>query len=205
VGKTLVACALVRALRAAGHDVGVMKPAETGVGPEGPLDARALRAAAGVGDALEEICPIRLPLAAAPEVAAAQEGASIDPARIQKAYEVLAGRHPRMVVEGAGGLLVPLAPGLTMAELAGQLGLPVVLVARAALGTINHTLLSLEALETRGLPLAGVVISHGGGVLGDADSQNLAALRSLLGGRLVGEIPLLAPGQRPAAGALALA
>lgn len=205
VGKTLVACAIVRGLRAAGRDVGVMKPAETGVGPKGPLDARALRDAAGVEDSLEEICPIQLRLAAAPEVAAASEGASISASRIRKAFDVLSRRHDRMVVEGAGGLLVPLAEGVTMADLAGRLGLPVVLVARAALGTINHTLLSLEALEARGLALAGVVISHADGALTGADARNLAALRGRLGARLVGEIPPLAPGEQPSPQAITLA
>jgi len=197
VGKTVVACALVRALRAAGRDVGVMKPAETGVGAGGPLDALALREAAGVGDALEEICPVQLALPAAPSVAADDEGAPLDLVRVRGAFDALAARHECMVVEGAGGLLVPLAPDFTMADLAAELGLPVLLVARAALGTINHTRLSLEAIEARGLALAGVVVSHAGGALSEADAKNLAALRAALGDRLVGEIPPLAPGAAP--------
>lgn len=205
VGKTVVACALVRALREAGHDVGVMKPAETGVGPDGPLDALALREAAGVDDPLDEICPLQLPLPAAPSVAAADAGVRMDPARIRKAFDGLAGRHEQMVVEGAGGLLVPILPELTMADLARALELPVLLVARAALGTINHTLLSLEALARRGLPLAGVVISFASGPLSDADAKNLVALRDALGERLVGEIPPLAAGERPAPDAIDLA
>jgi len=204
VGKTVVACALVRALRAAGRDVGVMKPAETGVGPDGPLDAQALRAAAGASDPLEEICPVQLALPAAPSVAAEDEGAGVDLARIRKALDGLAARHDTMVVEGAGGLLVPLAPGFTMADLATELGLPMLLVARAALGTINHTLLSLEAIEARGLALAGVVVSHATGPLSDADAKNLGALREALGPRLLGEIPPLAPGAEPAPGAFRL-
>jgi dethiobiotin synthetase len=204
VGKTVVACALVRALRVAGRDVGVMKPAETGVGPDGPLDALALRTAARVDDALEEICPVQLALPAAPSVAAADEGTGVDLARVRKTFDALAARHETMVVEGAGGLLVPLAEGFTMADLAAELGLPVLLVARAALGTINHTLLSLEAIEARGLALAGVVVSHAGGPLSDADARNLAALRDALGARLLGEIPPLAPGQAAPAGAFRL-
>lgn len=191
VGKTVVACTLVGALREAGRDVGVMKPAETGVGAGGPLDALALREAAGSTDALDEVCPVQLALPAAPSVAAADEGASVDLARIRKAFDALAARHDCMVVEGAGGLLVPLAPGFTMADLAAELTLPVLLVARAALGTINHTLLSLEAIEGRGLSLAGVVVSHAGGALSDADAKNLAALREALGPRLLGEVPPL--------------
>ena len=204
VGKTVVACALVRRLRAAGRDVGVMKPAETGVGPDGPLDAMALREAAGVSDPLDEICPIQLALPAAPNVAAAEAGRTLKLETVTTAYAGLRARHETLVVEGAGGLLVPLLDGFTMADLAAELGLPVLVAARAALGTINHTLLTLEAIERRGLPLAGVVVSHAGGVLSDADARNLEALKRALGERLVGEIPPLAPGALPAPDALRL-
>ncbi len=195
VGKTVVACALARALR--GHGVGVMKPIETGVGPDGPLDAQALREAAGAGDSLEEICPQQFALPAAPTVAAAAEGRTVDLGSVRRAAEILAERHPFLVVEGAGGLLVPAAEGFSMADLASDLGLPVVVVARGALGTINHTLLTLEAISRRALPLAGVVVSHAAGTLSDADARNLDALRRALGERLVGEVPPLAPGEVP--------
>lgn len=197
VGKTLVACALVRALRGRGLDVGVMKPVETGVPPEGPSDARALRAAAAVQDPLAEICPVQLALPAAPNVAAAHAGRSIELPGILEAFGRLAGRHATLVVEGAGGLLVPITDALGMADLAGRLGLPLVVVARAALGTINHTRLTLEAAHARRLPVAGVVVSHSDGALSAADSTNLAALRASLGPLLVGEIPPLPGGAEP--------
>jgi dethiobiotin synthetase len=195
VGKTLVACALARGLRSRGVDVGVMKPVETGVGSSGPADARALREAAGVDEALELVCPQAFSLAAAPCVAAAAEGRRVDRRAIDAAYDALRSRHEFMLVEGAGGLLVPIAEGFSMADLALGLGLPLLVVARAALGTINHTLLTLEAAEQRGLRLAGVVISHAGGALSDADVRNLAALRAALGPRLLGEVPPLAAGE----------
>jgi dethiobiotin synthetase len=191
VGKTVVTCALARALRKAGVDVGVMKPCETGVGPAGPEDARALLAASGAGDALDEVCPERLALPAAPSAAAAAEGRAVDLGRIRAAAARLAARHELLLVEGAGGLLVPLAPGVSMADLAAGLGYPVLVVARGALGTINHTLLTLEALERRGLALAGVVVCHAA-PLSAADARNLAALRETLGARLLGELPPLA-------------
>jgi dethiobiotin synthetase len=197
VGKTLVGCALVRGLRARGIDVGVMKPIETGVGPEGPLDALALRAAAGSADSLEWICPQRFALPAAATVAAAAEGKRVDLAAVRDAFAKLAARHDWMLVEGAGGLLAPAADGLSMADLARDLGLPLLLVARASLGTINHTRLALEAAAARGLALAGVVISHGAAPLPDADLANLAELRAELGARLVGEIRRLAPNELP--------
>ena len=201
VGKTLVSCAMARVLRDLGRDVGVMKPSETGVEDAGPLDAQALRDAAGCDDALDLICPQAFALPAAPTVAAAAEGRTVSIEAIRKAWRELSARHELMVVEGAGGLRVPLWEGGSMADLAAELDLPVVLVARGALGTINHTRLTLEALEVDGLPLAGVVISHVGGTLSDADEANLQALRDDLGPRLLGEVPPLAPGVRPEAGA----
>jgi dethiobiotin synthetase len=197
VGKTVVGCALARALRARGLDVGVMKPIETGVGPDGPLDALALREAAGSRDELDLVCPQRFALPAAATVAAAAEGKRVDLAAVRSAFAQLAQRHSWMLVEGAGGLLAPAADGLSMADLARELGLPLLLVARASLGTINHTRLALEAAETRGLALAGVVISHGAAALPAADLANLEELRTELGARRIGEIPRLAPGELP--------
>lgn len=197
VGKTLVACALVRALRRRGLDVGVMKPIETGVTAAGPADAQALRDAAGAPDPLEAVCPQRFALPAAPNVAAAAEGRAVDLAAVRCAWATLAARHAWLVVEGAGGLLVPIDAQTSMAELARELGLPLLLVVRAALGTINHTRLSLEAAAARGLRVAGVVISHAGEPLSQADDANLAALRQELGRLGIGELPRLASGAIP--------
>jgi dethiobiotin synthetase len=194
VGKTVVACALARGLRRRGLDVGVMKPVETGVGREGPLDAQALQAASECRDTLDEICPVALPLAAAPAVAATQAGVRIEHSWLCERFEVLAARHAWMIVEGAGGLLVPLSSAATMADLAAALGLPLVVVARGRLGTINHTRLTLEVARVRRLPVAGVVVSHADGPLSAADTANLAALRSWLGDRLAGELLPIAPG-----------
>jgi len=192
VGKTVVGCALARALRRAGRDVGVMKPVETGVGPEGPLDAIALRQAAEVAESLDEVCPQRFALPAAPSVAAGAEGRAVDLDRVRRGFARIAARHDFVLVEGAGGALVPLTKEVAMLDLALDLGLPLLVAARARLGTINHTLLTLEVARTRGARVAGVVISHADGALSDADAANLAALREALGERLLGEIPPLA-------------
>jgi dethiobiotin synthetase len=197
VGKTLVACALLRGFRARGIDVAAMKPIETGVGSAGPLDALALHEAAGGCDDLEDVCPLRFELPAAPTVAARAEGRSVEAWAIQRAYERLRARHDCVIVEGAGGLLVPATEELSMADLARELDLPLLLVARAALGTINHTLLSLEAAVERGLAVAGVVISHAAGELSVADAANLGALRDALGEALLGEVPPLPEGVLP--------
>jgi len=191
VGKTVVTCALARGLRAAGIDVGVMKPVETGVPASGPEDAQALMRAAGVGDELDLVCPIQYAMPAAPEAAAAAEGAessvsSID--RIHRAFSTLSERHAFTLVEGAGGILVPFDEKTTMADVAKRLETPVLVVARASLGTINHTLLTLEACASRGLDVIGVVLSHATGVLSEADTHNLEVLKRALGDRLLGEV-----------------
>ena len=188
VGKTVAACALVRALRERGVDVGVMKPIETGVGDRGPLDAIALRDAAGVKDTIEEVCPLQFALPAAPNVAAAAEGRSVELDVVRDVYAALAARHEVMIVEGAGGLLVPNAGGQDMGDLAKDLRLPLVVVARMALGTINHTLLTLREIERRDLALAGVVLSESNGELSPADHANLSHLRGELRELIIGEI-----------------
>ncbi|MBY0402207.1 dethiobiotin synthase [Myxococcota bacterium] len=204
VGKTLVGCALARGLRAAGIDVGVMKPSETGVPASGPLDANALRVAAGVDDPIEEICPERFALPASPEVAARAEGRAVSLPAIRAAWARLSKHHAFMLVEGAGGLLVPIDRQTDMADLARELALPVLLVTRARLGTINHTRQSLECAAARGLEVFGVVISHSDGALSPADALNLASLRERLGGLLVGEVEPLSSGEsaRPEAAGL---
>ena len=197
VGKTLVACALLRALRARGIDAAGFKPIETGVGEAGPLDAIALREAAGGTDELELVCPQRFALPAAPTVAAQAEGRAVDMAAIDAAFKELSTRHEFVLVEGAGGLLVPAADGLTMADLAARWSLPLVLVARAALGTINHTRLSLESAAARGLEVKGLVISHTDGPLSQADAANLKPLLDAPGVPLLGVIPPLPVGELP--------
>jgi len=193
VGKTVVGCAILRGLRGRGLDVGALKPVETGVGPFGPADARALATASGADDPPEDVCPQAFALPAAPSVAARHEEREVDLAAIDAALTRQRVRHEWLLVEGAGGLLVPVAAGVDMAELARRCGLPLLLVTRATLGTINHTRLSLAAVRQRGLELAGVVISHGPEPISEADAANLAELRDELGAALLGEIPSLGP------------
>jgi len=202
VGKTLVSVALIAAFRKSGLKVGVMKPIETGVGNEGPLDAIALRDAAGSTDPLTTICPQQFALPAAPNAAASAENRKVDLAAIEAAYETLAKGRDLIVVEGAGGLLVPIQAEWTMAELARRLDLPLLVVARASLGTINHTALTLEVAASKALPVLGVVISHAGGPISSADASNLQALKNFLGNRLIGEIPPLGPAESPPSDAI---
>ncbi len=197
VGKTLVACAIVRALRDRDLEPGVMKPVETGVGVDGPMDALALQCAAETLDSAELICPQQFSLAAAPRAAAREAGHEFDLLAVRSAYTEISKRHEIVIVEGAGGLLVPITDKLDMAGLAGEIGLPLLIVARASLGTINHTLLTIEVASERGLEIAGVVISHGLTPLSHADAANLEELRFILGDLLRGEVPTLREGERP--------
>lgn len=164
VGKTYVACGIAAALRSRGVDVGVMKPAETGCRMKDsrlvPADSLKLMRAAGVKDPLSQVNPycFRKPLA--PAMAAELEGAVIVMGKIQKAYAKLSDRHDFMIVEGAGGVMVPLSWDASYLDLAESLGLPALVVARPGLGTINHTLLTVEALRGRGIAIAGIVINY---------------------------------------------
>jgi dethiobiotin synthetase len=162
VGKTEVACALLEGARARGLDAVGMKPAQSGVGPDEPSDAERLAAASGGSEPIDAICPYSFGPPLAPAVAARVEGREISFARVLDAARSLAARHEAVLVEGAGGLLVPLTDRETYADLAAALSLPVLVVARAGLGTVNHTALTVEALRRRGLAIAGVVLNRAG-------------------------------------------
>jgi dethiobiotin synthetase len=159
VGKTVVTAAIALAARARGRRVAVLKPAQTG--DDGTIvdDAEFVRRAAGGDDPPAVAVPYRLRAPLAPAVAAALEGRRLDPQVVARACNELSERHDLVLVEAAGGVLVPFSDGVDMAGLAAMLGLPVVVVARPGLGTLNHTLLTLEALHRRGLTVLGVVIS----------------------------------------------
>src|SRR5262249_29531131 len=131
VGKTVVTAAVARALSARGVDVGIVKPVQTGDG-----DAAALKTWAGLEEELGEIAPFSFAAPLAPLVAARLEGATLDLDEVLGRIVELAERHEVTIVEGVGGLLVPVGPGWTVADLAAQLALPVLVVARAGLGTV---------------------------------------------------------------------
>ena len=160
VGKTFVARGIASALRARGRRVGVLKPVETGCGAgmtRRPADALALRSAAGSTLSVDRICPYRLDAPLAPDVAARLENVRIDPEVILAAFRVIDADHDLTIVEGAGGLLVPIVQRYAMADLARDLDLPLLVVVDSRLGAINHTLLTLEAAAARGLAVRGYV------------------------------------------------
>jgi dethiobiotin synthetase len=166
-----------------------MKPVQTGAA-EGAGDLAFLRAAAGVP---AERCdaPYVFGPPLAPAVCARMAGVEIDPAAILASFAALRRRCDLVVVEGAGGLLVPLDGETTMAELAGALGLPVLVAALPSLGTLNHTALTVEAARARGLEILGVVLSRLPAAPGPAEATNPAEIERLTGVELVGAVPEL--------------
>jgi len=199
VGKTEVSAALVAGWRARGLDVGAMKPAQSGVADGEPTDADRLREAAGGGDPAALVCPYSLRAPLAPAVAARIEGVKISLAHLVACATELSRRHQALVVEGAGGLLVPLTESHTYADLAVALGMPVLVVARAGLGTVNHAALTCEALRARGLAVAGVVLNRTTGASDPSEPHNAAEIERLTGARVLASLPFEPePGRRRA-------
>jgi len=178
VGKTYVAALIARSLRAAGHRVGVYKPAASGCREvEGELvadDAVLLWEAAGRPGELDRVCPQRFRAALAPHLAAREEGKTLDPDLLRTGIEYWRARSDVIVVEGAGGLMSPLGDDEYVADLANDLGFPLVIVARNSLGTINHTLQTLIAAATfrDGLSIAGIVFNHPAPPGGDPSTES---------------------------------
>ena len=180
VGKTFVAVGLARLLRGDGLRVGVMKPVETGCDRRGdnlvPSDALQLVTAAGGHQDLALVCPYQFEAPLAPDVAARQEGRTIDPAVILDRFKKIAASHDIVLVEGAGGLLVPIWERYTMADLAGDVGLPLLVVTASRLGAVSHTLLTLAHARSRGLPVAAYVLNQLTDAPDDAMSTNAELL-----------------------------
>ncbi|HEY7746219.1 MAG TPA: dethiobiotin synthase [Desulfuromonadales bacterium] len=204
VGKTLVAAALARHLRSRNLSIGVMKPVETGVNNPGRLgtDAALLQWAAGCTDDPEMIAPYRLRAPLAPSLAAEVESVRVDLAHIVETTRSLSARYDFTIVEGAGGLMVPLAGGQLIADLVLQLGLPLLVVCRPGLGTINHTLLTVLAARTMGIPLAGFIINGMPQQPDAAEAQAPHTLASLASADLLGVLPRVEGDEREKIGVL---
>jgi dethiobiotin synthetase len=159
VGKTVVAAVIARSLAAAGARVAVFKPASSGLEDGSEPDHALLRRAAGSTQPDDEVTPHRYEEPVSPHLGAELAGEQIDPARLLAAARRASGRADLLVVEGVGGLLVPLTLGYLVRDFARDLGLPVVIAADPGLGTINHTLLTIEAARAVGLTPALVVLT----------------------------------------------
>jgi len=199
VGKTVVACALVRALRELGARVAVMKPVASGsvATPEGlrNADALALMEAAGTGadTAYAEVNPYCFEPPVSPHIAAKEAGIEIDTNLIRHKYDALASRSDWVVVEGAGGWFAPINAHQTMADLAWALSIPALMVVGLRLGCLNHAQLTRLGIEAQGVTLLGWIAS-GVDPQMDRSPENLAALERLLGEPPLAVIPHSAHG-----------
>jgi len=195
VGKTFFACGLAALLRESGYRVGAMKPAETGCverdGKLFPEDAVRLKQASGCDLSLEKICPYQFREPLAPSIAAAREGVRIDIDRLIDLYTEISSMHDITVVEGAGGLMVPLLPSFTYVDLARVLKLPVIVVAANRLGTINHLLLTVEHASCKGLRVLGYVLNHTDHEPSLAAETNREALSTLTATPCIAELPYM--------------
>lgn len=191
IGKTAVAAGLAGALKNKGYNVGVMKPVQSGAtARNGKLysqDAEFLTNVIGEQGETGLICPVLLREALAPSVAAELEGKTIDLNLIRNAYLELERMHDIVIVEGAGGIAVPLKNKFLISDLITYLGMPAIIVARAALGTINHTFLTLEHAKRTGIPVIGVIVNNYRG--GVAEETSPKIINELTGIPVLGIIP----------------
>jgi len=195
VGKSIASAVIAMLLRRQGHAVGVMKPVTSGcLERDGMLvsqDAELLCFAAGVAHT-PDCTPYLLKAPLAPSVAASLDGVRIDFQVIRDAYLRLAATSDFVIVEGAGGLMVPLAGGLLMSDLAAHLSLPIAVVARPGLGTVNHTLLTTFSARNLGLEVKGVIINQYPEFPDQAAERAPHLIASLCGSQLLGVFPEVA-------------
>jgi dethiobiotin synthetase len=191
VGKTALGCALLRlALRQRLRPV-PLKPVETGAAPD-PADAlRLLAASSHPTLTVSDVCPFTFPTPVAPAQAAEEAGVRLTLPALTALLPVAAARGNFLLVESAGGLLTPYGPGFTGADLAAASQLPVLLVARNALGTINHTALALAEIRRRQLPLAGLVLMEVSAEATPDRPRNAFFIEALTGIRPLAAIPFL--------------
>ena len=196
VGKTVVTAAILAWLRDQGFSAGVMKPIETGVDCEcsspANSDALFLMECGGIKDDLSEVCPIRLKPAASPFQAALIENRTLQPESILSAYRTLSEKYDWMLVEGVGGIRVPITRDYGVVDLIRDLDLPTVVVARYQLGTLNHTLMTLDTLKQSGIPVRGVVFNQTVPETPDVIEQDQPRLiEELSGATILGTFPYI--------------
>jgi len=194
VGKTVVTAGLAAVLRARGVDAGVMKPVASGCtvadGVITSPDTDFLRVVAGVTEPDFMITPVMLEPPLAPSVASRMTGVPVTLNQIKGGLVDLAERHPVVLMEGVGGFLVPINDELLMSDVAEKLCDSALIVARPGLGTINHTLLTIEAVQMRGLRVAGVVFNNAYEDDADASTDtNAEEIERIAGVHMLGTLP----------------
>ncbi|NQX66074.1 dethiobiotin synthase [Paenibacillus alba] len=162
VGKTVVTAAITAMLRAEGLNAGVWKPIQTGAPlGSGLTDAERLLKSTGINERPEAIAPFTFEAPLTPLLAAKQAGVTLTLEELIASGELLTTRYEALLIEGAGGVAVPLTDDTLMADFISELRIPALLVARSSLGTINHTLLTASFLRHRGIPIIGVILNDG--------------------------------------------
>lgn len=204
VGKSVVAAVIAAEAAAAGFDVAVFKPAVSGLEEEGEPDHELLARASGTSQSADEVAPYRYGPPLSPHLAAAMSGEEIDAGRRVSAAAAAAAAADAIVCEGVGGLMVPLTPDYLVRNLATELGYPLVIAAHPGLGTINHTLLTIEAAWTAGLEVAAVVLTPWPPEPGGLEGSNRDTIAALSGVEVttLAELDLAAPDTWPALGLL---
>ena len=186
IGKTVIAGGLAASLKQAGMNVGVMKPISTG----DRADAQFLKHAAQVDDELSSINPIYLRHPLAPSVAARMEGRDIDVSCVETAFAELQQKYDFVIVEGVGGIAVPIQDDFLVVHLIKRLQLPILIVAQVGLGTLNHTLLTVAYARQFELQIAGIVLNGlCAETAGLAEATNPVEIENLTGVPVIGVVP----------------
>lgn len=190
IGKTIVSAALIRAMRYMGHKAAAMKPIETGCVKRDnillPSDGIFLKNVSSMNEKINTITPCMYEKPLSPLAASEIEDKEVDLPRIMQAYKDLSGRYDVIIVEGIGGLSVPISRNYFVSDLVAEMALPLIIVARPTLGTINHTLLTIHYAISKELAIAGVIINFSSEPENDiAEETNKKTLK------LVTEVPII--------------
>ena len=200
VGKTLVGGGIAGALRRSGKKVGVFKPFESGCGVEGeklvPGDALFLKEISDCQEDLDMICPYRMKQSLAPGIAAEIEGVTIDMNKVRSAFQLMEEKYQTVLVEGAGGIMVPVSPALLTSDLVRILGLSIIIVSRLSLGTINHTLLTVQYAQSCGIKVAGIIFNQVSKEIGKAEETNPEVIKRFSDIPVLGQVPFISEDKR---------
>lgn len=191
VGKTVVTACLLSLFRKYRLSAGVMKPIETGVTKQTLSDAEFLIKAAGADSAIADVSPIRFKTPASPYQASQLEKRGIDIKIILRKFRELADRHEYMLVEGVGGILAPITEKYLVIDLIRELRLPLIVVCRHTLGTLNHTLLTLRTAQAEGITVRGIIFNQSAPKNSAIEKAQPDLLRKLTKVPILGECPYI--------------
>ncbi|HJU13846.1 MAG TPA: dethiobiotin synthase [Candidatus Nitrosotalea sp.] len=199
VGKTMMTASIAFLLRKRGIDVGVMKPIASGGERKGRFkseDVEMLHDASGVEDSESTINPVFLPIPASPYDASKALGVGIDTSVVFEKFEHLTKSHQMLLVEGIGGIMVPITRDYFVADMIKQMGLEAIIVTRSTIGTINHTVMTVETCKRYGIPIKGLIINYFDEKGGPAERNAPSTLHEITGLHILGVVPFVRDYQR---------